>query len=93
MNTPENTRNNQRYTSFGDLSPSGKSQKAKMMFDYLVKLSGNSPGELMDYFLNKSKFGKDLIESVRNEFRTLRMTLNIQALHQSLDKYSDQKSN
>ncbi|PVU94494.1 hypothetical protein BB559_002997 [Furculomyces boomerangus] len=93
MNTPENTRNNQRYTGFGDLSPSGKSQKAKMMYDYLVKLSGNSPGELMDYFLNKSKFGKDLIESVRNEFRMLRMTLNIQALHQSLDKYSDQKSN
>ncbi|PWA01094.1 hypothetical protein BB558_002840 [Smittium angustum] len=64
-----------------------------MMYDYLVKLSGNSLGELMDYFLKKSKFGKDLTESVRNKFRMLRMTLNIQALHQSLDKYSDQKSN
>ncbi|PVZ96719.1 hypothetical protein BB558_007356 [Smittium angustum] len=71
-----NTTINNNNTSFGNLSPSSKSKKAKMLYDYVVEISGNAPEELLNYFFHSNKYGKHLKENSNQK-------LNILALHSS----------
>ncbi|PWA02287.1 hypothetical protein BB558_001577 [Smittium angustum] len=54
-----NTTINNNNTSFGNLSPFSKSKKAKMLYDYVVGMSGNAPEELLNYFFHSNNLEKN----------------------------------